>query len=98
MQKNRPLESIEFRNIKAEKISMPITAYGDENVPVTLKLKNIEITMREGYEDVDLVHICNYDSIVFENLSVPNYKGDCIIRKWSDGKITLNNVNCGNAK
>ena len=97
-QKNRPLESIEFRNIKAESVSMPITAYGDKNVPVTLKLKNVEITMREGYEDIDLVHICYYDSVVFENLSVSNYKGDCIIKKWSDGKIVLNNVNCGNAK
>jgi len=94
-QKNVPLESIEFRNIKAESVSMPITAYGDKDIQVSLKLKNVEITMREGFEDIDLVHVCNYDNITLENLSVPNYKGDCLIRKWSDGEITLNNVNCG---
>ncbi|MBE7037380.1 MAG: hypothetical protein E7404_00565 [Ruminococcaceae bacterium] len=91
-QKHRPLESIEFRNIKAEGVKMPVTAYGDENIPVKLTLKDIEITLREGYENIDLIHACNYSSIVLDNVSVSGFKGECMVRKWSEGEILFKNV------
>lgn len=94
-QKNRPLESIEFRNIKANGISMPICAYGDATVPVNIKFANVEITVRDGCKMNELVHVCNYDNISFENVTVRNFKGNCIIKKWSEGNIFLKNVECG---
>lgn len=97
-QKNRPLESIEFRNIKATGISVPINAYGSKEVPVNLTLKNTELSLREGYENISLIHACNYNCIKLENVSVPNFNGDCVVKKWSDGQIIFNNVNCNGAK
>ena len=97
-QKHRPLDNIEFRNVKATGVSVPINAYGSKEVPVDLTLKNVEISLREGHEDISLIHACNYNCIKLENVSVPNFKGDCIVKKWSEGQIIFNNVDCNDAR
>ena len=97
-QKHRPLDSIEFRNIKATKISMPVTAYGGEESPINLTFKDIDITLREGHEDISLIHACNYNCIRLENVTIPNFKGECVVKQWSEGLIIFNNVKCGEAK
>ena len=94
-QANRPLEYIRFENIKANRISMPLTAYGDKENPVTLELKNIDISMRDGFEETDFMHVANYKKILLDNVKVSNHKGKCLIKTWTDGEIEINNVNCG---
>ena len=96
-QKNRPLDSIEFRNIDAKGVSMPITAYGDEDVPVTLRLTDINLSLREGFASIDIIHACNYKSIELKNINISNFSGDCLVRKWSEGNISLDNI-CGTGK
>ena len=80
-----------FHHLKGS-CGLTVTAYGDENIPVKLTLKDIEITLREGYENIDLIHACNYSSIVLDNVSVSGFKGECMVRKWSEGEILFKNV------
>ena len=94
-QANRPLESIRFENIKATDISMPLTAYGAEDVPVTLEMKDVDISLRKGFEDIDFMHIANYKKISLENVKIDNYKGKTLIKAWTEGgEVEFNNVEC----
>ncbi len=83
-QTNRPLSSITFKNIKATGISMPITAYGGVDVPFTLKLTDTHIGIREGADITAIVHACNCESVEFSGVHVDGFKGDCLVRAWSD--------------
>ena len=93
-QKNRPLDNIEFREIKANGISMPITAYGAVERKLSIKFQNVDLSMREGSENIDLIHICNFRELVLDNVNITRFKGDCLIRTWSDGEISMNQVRC----
>ena len=91
-QQNRPLASMSFENIRATDISMPLTAYGDKEVLLKLTMKNVEISLREGYEDIVLMNACNYEKIKLENMNLTNYAGETLIKTWSDGDIELKEV------
>jgi len=91
-QKHRPLSDITYKNIKATGVSMPITAYGDETWRITLKMENVDLSLREGHEEIDLLHVCNYDEISLKNVTVKNASGGSLIKKWSEGRILLENV------
>ena len=88
-QQNRPLKSIRFENIAATDISMPLTAYGDKKTPITLEMDNVSISFRKGFERIDFMHVCNYDLIMLKNLELKNYKGNALLKKWSDGNIII---------
>lgn len=91
-QQNRPLQSISFENIEATDISMPLTAYGDSKVPLTLKISDSSISFRKGYEDIDFMHVCNYDLIELKNVKLTNYHGEALLKKWSEGKIFISGL------
>lgn len=93
-QANKPLESVRFENIKATDISMPLTAYGDKDTPITLEMKNVDISIREGFENIDFMHIANYKRISLENVKIDNYLGESLIKKWTDGKVEITNLEC----
>lgn len=94
-QKNRPLESVTFKNIEAVDISMPLTAYGDVDNKFRLSIENSNITFREGAEVDSFMRVCNHDKITLKNVNVKNFKGDCLIKTWSDdGKVEFDNFNC----
>lgn len=93
-QQNRPLKSIRFENITATDISMPLTAYGDKKTPITLEMDNVSISFRKGFESIDFMHVCNYDLIMLKNLELKNYKGNALLKKWSDGNIIIDNLKC----
>ena len=71
---------------------MPLTAYGDETVKFDLSLENVNIEIRKGYEDIDLINACNFDTIKMKNVRVKNLSGECLVRTWSDGNIAAENV------
>ena len=83
-QANRPLADITFRNIKADGISMPITAYGAKDVPFKLTVANTEIGIREGADITSLVHACNCESVKLRGVKLDGFNGDCLVRAWSD--------------
>ena len=88
-QVNRPLADITFKNIKAEGISMPITAYGAKDVPFKLTVANTEIGIREGAEITALVHACNCDAVELTDVKLEGFKGDCLVRAWSDVPVKV---------
>lgn len=92
-QANRPLESIRFENIRATGIAMPLTAYGSKEVLLTLEMKNIDLSLREGSEAIDWMHVANYRQIRLENVTLSNFCGKALIKTWSDeGTIELKNI------
>ena len=93
-QANRPLESVRFENIEATDISMPLTAYGDRDVPITLEMKNVSLSLREGSEDIALMHVAHVRRITLEDLTLPNFRGDTLIKTWTEGgTIEIQNLN-----
>ncbi len=92
-QRNRPLTSVTFENIEATDISMPLTAYGDAEDKIDLVLKNVSISMREGFSGVPLFHVGNFKKLTLENFTVKNTNAPCLVRTWSDDKVELININ-----
>ena len=88
-QKNKPLESITFRNIKATGVSMPITAYGSEEIPLTLKIEDTDIELRENCSPRAFIHAAGYELIKLDSVKISGFAGDCLVRSWSDGKIEV---------
>ena len=97
-QASRPLESIRFENITATDISMPLTAYGDKDVPITLDIKNVDISIRKGFENIDFMHIANHKKISLENVRIDNYSGKTLMKAWTEGNVEINNLTCDVSK
>lgn len=94
-QKNRPLQSVTFEDIRATGISMPLTAYGDADVPVYLTLRNIDIQFAQGHADMDFIHTCHYAQILLENVRIEGLSSGALVRSWGDdGKLICKNVVC----
>lgn len=97
-QKNMPMLDIKFVNIKAKNISMPLNAYGDAEMPLTLALENVEFSFRKGFENNAFIKTANYKEIRLENVKVDNCMAENLILSWSkpgDGKITVDRLDCG---
>ena len=96
-QVGHPPKDITFENIKAENISMGVYCYGDGIVPVTLNFKNIEYSVRAGSEEDSIFKVAHFDNINFDNVKITNYKGNALIKTWSDsGNVNVNNLDCDN--
>jgi hypothetical protein len=94
-QVGHPPKDITFENIKAENISMGVYCYGDGIVPVTINLKNIEYSVREGSEQEPIFKMAHFDNINLHNVKITNYKGNALIKTWSDGgNVNVNNLDC----
>lgn len=93
-QAGAPLENITFRNIKAVGISKPLTAYGTEEFPVEVALRDVSIRMRDGIEPTPLLRACHFRRILLENVDVTNFNGDCLILTRSDDETVFRNVTC----
>ena len=59
-QRNRPLTSITFENIRATGIAMPLTAYGDVDEKCELILKNIDFSFTSLYNNIVCLVILNH--------------------------------------
>jgi len=94
-QRGNPPTDITFENIKAEGIKMGLTAYGVKNSPMTLTLKNVEYSFREGSEETPMFRVAYCDEIKLQNVKVKNYKGDSLIRSWSSGvNVLVDDLEC----
>jgi hypothetical protein len=92
-QRYRPLNNIEFRNITATDIRMPINLYGKEGEEVSLTLQNVDITLNEIMSEQSLIHAGHFKRVTLDNVNI-NGRLSCIVKKWSEGNIILNNVKC----
>ncbi len=91
-QKNRPLRSIGFENIKASGVSMPLDVYGDTDTPIIVEMKNMDFAFRGGFDNVAFIHACNYERITLDGLTTKGTGSAPLIRTWSKGKIELKDV------
>ncbi len=90
-QKHRPLASITFQNITADGVCLPITAYGDEDVKLTLTFNRVRIKLKEGFENIDLMHLCNFERVTLCDFVPENLQADHLIRAWSEGEVVIQN-------
>lgn len=92
-QKQRPLGDIMFQNIKASGIKMPINVYGDKEDPVTFIMKNIEISDSQEFSAEALIHACNYEKIVLQDIRLSNLPCKELIKRWStEGEILIKDI------
>ena len=73
---------------------MPLTAYGDPAVPVTVELKNVEVSLRDGFESIDFMQVANHKKIVLENVKIDNFAGNALIKTWTQGNVEINDLVC----
>lgn len=91
---NTPTD-ITFENIEAEDIAMGLTAYGNGTPMLNLKLLNVNYDVREGFEENPFIRIANFEKIELTNVKINNYKGEAIIRSWTEGgEIFCENLKC----
>ena len=92
-QKNRPLQSLTFENVEASGISMPLTAYGDPEVPLSLTFRNCSVAFRADASlraDVAFMHLCHFDRVLLDHVSVDNPGTSPLVKTWSDnGELTM---------
>jgi len=84
-QRNRPLKDITFRNITAEGLKYPLTAYGEKDTPVSCTIENCSFSLADGTEGMSFMHLCHFDSIILKNVQVRGLKNAPLIRRWSAG-------------
>lgn len=91
-QRNKPLESILFRNVTAKGIRNPLTAYGDPERKVRLTLSDCRIRFADDRGEAPFMHLCHFDKVILENTAVENVRGDVLIKSWSkDDNLILRN-------
>lgn len=91
-QKNSPLRSIRFENLKASGVSMPLDVYGDTKTRVILEMVNTDFTFRTGFDKVAFIHACNYERITLDQVIIKGTGSAPLIKTWSQGKIELKDV------
>ena len=96
-QRQRPLESIMFRNVTAEGIARPLTAYGTADCPLTLELQDVDVTMRSDATSVPFLQLAHYDEVRLTRVRVTNTCAPELIQTWTDGEIRLRGVAHGAA-
>ena len=89
-QKNKPLTSVTFENIEAKGISMPFNAYGDRENPLTMRLKNCEISFKEKVDCA--IRSGNFAVIEARDLRLENVDGALVKCFGEAGNIVTENV------
>ena len=93
-QSHRPLESVKFENIKATGVGMPLTAYGSAETPVTLTMRNLDVSFRDDVENTAFLHVANFDRILLENVNIQKNPDAPLVKSWTEGgQIIFRNVN-----
>lgn len=89
-QLNKPMSSISFENIVAEEIAMPLDAYGDPKVKVSVELKDCRIGFAAPVPAA--IRAGNYQKIVSENLTLENVNGPLVLSYGGEGEIEMSNT------
>lgn len=87
---NRSLVDITFKNCKCTGVSLPIDLYCDKGEPCTLRLEDVEISAREGFEEKPFMHADNFKQIYFENVTVTGFTEPTILSK-TEGEVIMKN-------
>lgn len=92
-QAHRPLESVKFDKIHATNIGMPLTAYGSADVPLTMTLRDMDVSFREDVENSAFLHVAYYDRILLENVVIRKRTDAPLVKDWTaGGQLIFRNV------
>ena len=91
-QRNRPLRDITFRNITADGLKYPLTAYGEADIHVSCTVENCRFSLTEGTEGMSFMHLCHFDNIILRNVQVQGLKNAPLIRRWCEGDVVTENL------
>ena len=80
-QKNRPLESIVFDNVTAQRMGMSLCAYGDDAVKFSFEMKNCRISFAEPQRE--FIRAAHVGRLRLDGVSVEGVDGACV-RSWGD--------------
>ncbi len=95
-QAHRPLKSIQFRNIQATGIGMPLTAYGSANCPLRLSLENVDVKFRADAEKTAFLHGAHFEELCFQNVTVCKAGDAPLVKTWTQGgNMQFSQVTCG---
>lgn len=94
-QSNRPLESLTFEHIKASGISLPLTAYGSPDLPLSLTLRDVEVSFAPEARKQAFVHAANFDTVRLERVRTDTAAGYPLVKRWTQsGEVILRDVTC----
>ena len=85
---NRSLNDITFKNCKCTNVSMPIELFSDANEPCTIKLIDVEISAKKGYEQTPFMVAQSFNIIYFDNVTLTNFTSPTIYTK-NQGKVVI---------
>ena len=88
-QLNRPLEEISFENVTASGLNLPLNAYGSADRPISLRLKNCEISFAK--EQTELIRAAHYQRITLMGVTAQNVSGSAVCSWGGDGDLTVEN-------
>lgn len=92
-QRNKPLTDMHFKQIKAKGIKMPLTVYGDPELPVICTIEDCEFEFSEAGNP--FMHLCNYADLELHNVKVKGIRDSALIKRWSkEGTIRMDDVIC----
>ncbi|MBQ8185349.1 MAG: hypothetical protein IJ037_00575 [Clostridia bacterium] len=94
-QKNRPLSDVTFEKLTARGIRLPLNAYGDSDVPLTLVMRDCSVEFAEV--PPAFMHLCHHRRVTLDGVTVQGTGDAPLIRRWSDdGVIELCGCNVQN--
>ena len=83
-QRGKPMTDITFRNVRATRIKMPISLWGDREVPVRLSIENCEIGF--SLPQPEFIRGAYISSVELDNVKVLGGVAGPLVRLWqTDG-------------
>ncbi|MBR4866745.1 MAG: right-handed parallel beta-helix repeat-containing protein, partial [Clostridia bacterium] len=92
-QRNKPLESVTFRGIRAEGIKMPLVLYGDPEVKASLLMEDCRIAFAPDARCAFL-HLAHFDRVTLRRVQVEKVQNPVLVKRWSDGEIVTEDFAC----
>lgn len=90
------VKNVRFENMKVSGISMPTVVYAAESLPVVMEMRDLTYSLREGFENIDVIQVGNFERLSFHNVSFPNNASGHLIRAWgSEGILEQDNLEAG---
>ena len=90
-QRNRPLKDIHFLRIQVKGLKMPLTIYGDRDLPVTCEITDCGFEMEKS--GVPFLHLCHYQRLLLDHVTILGLVDAPVIKRWSrEGECVMNEV------
>lgn len=84
-QRNRPLSSLVFDRVRATGVRLPLTAYGSEEQPFSLTLRDVSVEFAENAR-APFMHLAYWDAVRMTRVRIRGVKAPVLIKAWSDGR------------